>query len=187
MIPTLAKAFTRMIALVGAALSAPAIACLCSDWEPSGLEARASEYEQIFAGLIIWTETTDEPVLGAPFTTDYSGIDPGYWAKSKVLVLRVWRGAPSMVTEVWTPVASSCDLRPLPAFYFVALVKREKGRNVDRYNYCDGPLRAYATRGPATLAPGGYALLAVILGVVFIAFTWLRNKVRRKRASTGRA
>ena len=184
MTPSLGTAFKRAaITLIGAALSSTAMACLCSDWKASELEASASQYEQVFAGLIVWQSS--EPREAAPPAFGVPALDPGYWVKSKVLVLRVWRGAPPLVAEVWTPVVISCDSWPVPGSYFVALAKHESGRNVASNSECEGPLRAYATAGPATIAMAGIAATAAVLGLVAFAAVWLVKIVRRRRPSSG--
>jgi hypothetical protein len=182
----LAKAFKRAaIALICAALSTTAMACLCSNLERSELEASASRYEQVFAGLIIWQSSEPRPV---PQVASHDGpiTDPGYWVKSKVLVLRVWRGEPPVVAEVWTTVVTSCDSWPLPGYWFVALTKNEAGRNVAENSECGGPLRDYATAGPAAIAWAGLATLAAILGLAFLAVVRLMKVFQRRRAPAGR-
>jgi hypothetical protein len=164
------------IALICAALSSPAMACLCSDWEVSELEVSASQYEQVFAGLIIWQSS--EPWAATPDTPGGPAL-MGTWVKSDVLVLRVWRGALPVVAEVWTPVVTSCDSWPIPGSYFVALAKYESGRHVAAYSECERPLRAHATAGPATIAMTGLATMAAVLGLVTLAAVRLMKMVRR--------
>lgn len=185
MTPSLAKAFKRVaITLIGAAISSTAMAYSCTNWEVSELEGNASQYEQVFAGLIVWQSS--EPRAAAPPIFEGLTLDPGYWVKSKVLVLRVWRGAPPMVAEVWTPVVMDSDFRPIPGSYFVALQKYEAGRNVAAYSECERPLRAYATAGSATIAMAGFATIAAVLGLVMIAAVQLVKIVRRRRPSAER-
>ena len=178
----LAKVFAWAIALAVAAASAPASAYACYDWEASELEDTVLEYDQVFAGLIIRTERSSGPRESLPNPPGVK--QAGYWVKSKVLVLRVWKGTPPSVAEVWTNAGWGSHLPPIPASYFVALAKDEAGRIVADYSDCEGPLRDYATRGSATFTPAGYGVLAVILGLAYIAFAWLWKKVRRKREST---
>jgi hypothetical protein len=180
----LANSVVMVVSLVGAAVSAPVMACLCSDWDPSELEASASQFDQVFAGLIIWTERSTN--TEAPTSPEAAALDPGYWVKSTVLVLRVWRGTPPMVTEVWTPEVTDCDLTVIPGLYFVALVKHEGSRSVARYSDCARALRAFATKGPATFDRGGVATVGAVLGFSSIAFVWLVRIVRRRKPSTGR-
>jgi hypothetical protein len=182
----LARVFTWTIALTVVAASAPASAYFCDDWEASELEAEALQYDQVFAGLVIWTERSSEPRKPLPRTPGDPELDPGYWVNSKVLVLRVWRGSPPFVAEIWTPAGWNWHLRPMPATYMVVLAKDEAGRTVADYSDCEGPLRAYATSGPARSTPAGYGLLAAILGLAYIAFAWVRKRVRRSRAQTDR-
>lgn len=184
MIPSLSKSAAAAIALVGAALSASA--CICSNWDSAELEASVSQYEQVFAGLIIWTERSSEPQKTATASTEAPAVDPGYWIKSKVLVLRIWRGSPLMVTEVWTLVATSCDSRPIPGSYFVALAKNAAGRNVAGYSECEGPLRAFVTSRPAAFAIGGIATIGAFFGLGLIASVWLLKTIRRRKPSTER-
>jgi hypothetical protein len=181
----LAKSFAAVIALVGAALTAPAMACVCANPDPSALEASASQFDLIFSGLIISTERSSEPMEAAPASPDALAVDQGYWIKSRVLVLRVWRGTPRMVTEVWTPVVTNCDSRPIPGLYFVALAKHEASRRVAEYSDCGRALRAVATDGPAAFAIRGIATIGAVLGLSFIAPVWLFKLVRRRRPSTG--
>jgi len=176
----LAKVFTWTIALTVAAASAPASAYSCNDIEASELEARASQYDQVYAGLIIRTERSSEPRESLPIQASSPVLGPPYWVKSKVLVLRVWKGTPPYVAEIWTPAGWGSYLAPIPASYFVALAKDEAGRTVANYSDCEGPLRAYATRGSATFTPAGYGVLAVILGLAYFAFALLRKMAGEK-------
>ena len=164
---------------LAAAFTVPAMACLCSNPEPSQLEVSASKYDQVFAGLIIWQ--TSEPKAAPAVSPVGPTLDPGYWIKSKVLVLRVWRGSPPVVAEVWTEVVTSCDSRPLPGSYFVALVKKDGGRNIAGFAECDRSVREFATAGPARIVIGGFSSIAAAIGLVFIATVWLWKIVRRRR------
>jgi hypothetical protein len=187
------------IALVvfGCAFSAPAVACLCNcsvfstpGKYPIATELRPAEYyDQVFSGLIISTERTREPVVAPPIIVGktVSGEDvvedPGYWIRSRVLVLRIWRGTPSTVAEVWTPIVSDCDVPPLPGFHFVALVRTEKGRSVATNTYCDCVQKTAATEGRGAFAIPGIAITAVALGAASIALLWLVKVIRRRRPS----
>jgi len=160
------------------AFSGLAQACLCPNYDAAALEANSAKFEQVFAGLIISTERIHNRQF------EGAEVDSGSSIKSKVLVLRVWRGTPPTVAEVWTPVIDYCGIQPFPGLYFVALAKREAGRSVAEYNECNCALRAYTTQGPATFAIGGIAALGAVLGLVVAAAVWLWRIVRRKRRST---
>jgi hypothetical protein len=143
----------------------------------------------VFSGLIISTERTREPVVVPPVVVGKTASgemvveDPGYWAKSRVLALRTWRGTPSTVAEVWTPVASDCDVQPLPGFHFVALVRTEKGRSVARNTYCDCVEKAAAMEGRGVFTGAAIAVMAAALGTAVIALLWLVKVIRRRRPS----
>lgn len=186
MTPYFGKASNRAaFALIAAALSSTATACLCSNWETSKLEATASQYEEVFSGLIIWQSS--EPREALPDTLGMPALNPGSWVKSKVLVLRVWRGELPMVAEVWTPVVTSCDYWPIPGSYFVSLVEHDAGRRVAENSECAEPLRDYATSGPAKIAMSGYATIAAVLGLFTMLAVWVTKLVRRRRVRTGRS
>jgi hypothetical protein len=196
---TLRQRFNRLaklpaIALVvfGCAFSAPAVACLCSCsiFSTPGKYPRATElkpaeyYDQVFSGLIISTERTREPVVSPPVSVGNGLVeDPGHWIKSRVLVLRIWRGTPSTVAEVWTPIVSDCDVPPIMGFHFVALVRTKNGRSVAGNTYCDCTQKAAATEGRGVLAVAGIAITAAAICAAAIAFLSLVKIVRRRRLS----
>lgn len=180
-----ARSFAAVLALFGSAFSGPSMACFCSNSDSASLEASASRMNQVFSGLIIWSERVNEPVLAVADSPDALALDPGHWIKSKVFVFRVWRGTPPVVAEVWTPVVFDCDLRPIPGSYFVALAKPEAGRDVAEYSECGRALRAVATKGPAALAVGGVVAIAAVLVAGAIVSLWLMRIVRRRRTFTG--
>jgi len=140
---------------------------------------RLDEYDQVFSGLVIWTEQTREPVsVGAVSSEKFVA---GYWTRSRVLVLRIWRGTPSTVAEVWTPTGSDCDLRPIPGSDFVALVRMEKGRSIAGNTFCDCAEKAAATEGRGTFTAAGIAVIATAVGAVAIALLSLVKGIRRRR------
>lgn len=178
------------VALVvcGYAFSAPAIACVCScspllsqGKDTAVADIRPAEYDQVFSGLVISTEHTDEPVAAAGVAGEKVVEDPGYWARSKILVLRTWRGTPSQLAEVWTPVVTDCDSPPIAGFYFVALVRSENGRGVANNSRCDCHQRAAATEGRGAFAVAGIAITAVAIGAAAIALLSLVKVIRRRR------
>lgn len=175
--------FAVVLAACGIAFSGPAIACICANPDAPALEASASSVDQVFSGLIIWTERSDEPVMPSGISPDASALDPGHWIRSRVLVLRVWRGTPPVVAEVWTPVIFDCDGRPIPGSYFVALVNRDAGRDVAENSECGRALRMFSTKGPATFAIGGIVTIAAVLALGAIASVWVTRIVRRRRIS----
>lgn len=165
-----------------ATLSAPALACMCANSET--VEVTPNAYEQVFSGVVLSAEHTDEPVIAHPvFLGDGVVESRGHWIKSKVLVLRVWRGMPSTVAEVWTPNLTDCDLWPIPGFYFTALVQTEYGRRMAGNTYCDGAERTAATAGRGTFMFPGIAVFVAALGAVAIALFSLVKVVRRYRSS----
>ena len=186
----LARLLAVALVIVGGAFSAPAMACLCScsifstpAKDATATEVTPAEYDQVFSGLVISTERTSEPVRAPEVLNEKFVVDPGYWIKSKVLVLRIWRGTPSTVAEVWTPILSDCDLRPITGFHFVALVRTEKGRRVAGNTFCDCAAKAAATEGPGTFAVAGIAITAAALGAAAIALLLLVKVIRRRRRS----
>ena len=193
----LARLLAIALVVFGCAFSAPAVACLCScsvfstpGKYPIATELRPADYyDQVFSGLIISTERTREPVVVGPSVVvgkTASGEtvveDPGYWSRSRVLVLRVWRGTPSTVAEVWTPIVSDCDVQLIPGFHFVALVRTEKGRSVARNTYCDCVEKDAATQGRGAFTGASIALTAAAFGAATMALLWLVKVIRRRRA-----
>jgi len=177
----------RAFALVvlGCAFSAPAVACLCSCSEVNPAEYDQTLYDQAFSGLVISTERIDKQVSAAAISSERAVEDPGYWIRSRVLVLRVWRGAPSTVAEVWTPVVTDCDSPPLTGFYFVALVRTEGGRSVASNSFCDCSEKAAAKKGRGTFAVAGIAISAAAICAAAIALLLLVKVIRRRRPSGG--
>jgi hypothetical protein len=182
MVRWLTNPFVGLIAIAGAAVSAPAAACMCSSPDAAALEASASKFDQVYAGLIISTQRIPAAQERAPASSVATAtmIDPGYWMKSNVLVLRVWRGRPAMVTEVWTRVATSCDLAPFPGLYFVALTDDETDRGVAEYSFCNDALRSFVTQGPATFHTAGVATFGAVVGLGCVLCVWLFNTIRRR-------
>ena len=187
------------IALVvfGCAFSAPAMACFCNcsifsppPKHPDPTALRPAEYyDQIFSGLIISTEHTREPVVspmvvvGKTASGEDIVLNPGYWIRSRVLVLRIWRGTPSTVAEVWTPIVTDCDVPPVPGFHFVALVRREKGRSVAENTYCDCTQEDAVTEGRGAFAVAGIAIIAAAISAAVLAVLVLVRIVRRRRSA----
>jgi hypothetical protein len=183
MVRWITKWFTVWIAAGGVGLSTPAMACLFNDEFP--VEADASQFDQVFSGLIIWTDRFEVPPSSTPATSEFRAIDPGYWIKSKVLVFRVWRGTPPPVAEVWTLVSSDCESPPFPGLYFEASTKRDGSRSVAENSYYSRAVGKYLTRGPATFATAGVAAIGAILCFGCIMLVWLAKIVRRRVTGAG--
>jgi hypothetical protein len=188
--PCVVRRLAVALVMLGCAFSAPAVACLCSCsiFSTPGeypIKVSPTKYEQVFSGLVISTGRTGEPVVAPPIVVGKTASgetiveDPGYWIRSRVLVLRVWRGTPSMVAEVWTPNLSDCDVPLTPGFHFVALVRTEKGRSVAHNTYCDCVEKDAWTQGRGTFT-GASIALAASLGAAAIALLWLVKVVRRR-------
>lgn len=174
------------VLVFGYALSAPALACLCDCWgSAADTEITAAEYDQVFSGIVISTERIDRAAEVA--STGEVDESPGYWIRSRVLVLRIWRGAPPLVAEVWTPVATSCDTHPITGFYFLALVRSEEGRDVALSTFCDCALKAAATEGRGSFSIAGMTITATSIGVVALALISLVKVFRRRRQSVWRS
>ena len=185
---SLASSCVVWVVLFGAAFSAPIMACMCrckSSYpgaDVARLEAKAAQLEQVFAGLVISTEQIKAtPETDPALPRIAPAIDPGYWIRSKVLVLRIWRGSPPMVAEVWTRLEIDCDRRPFPGLYIDALTKHVAGRDVADFSECSCGLQAFATEGPASFAMGGIATIAAVLALGVAAFVWLSKIVRLRR------
>lgn len=177
------------LVISGCTFSAPAVACLCScsvfsspAKDSTATEFRPAEYAQIFSGLVISTERIDQPVAAAAVSGE-TVVEENYWTRSRILVLRIWRGAPSTVAEVWTPGGSSCDIPPIPGFYFVALVRAEKGRSVASNSFCDCAEKAAAREGPGAFTGAAIAIAAAAIGAAAAALLLLVRVVRRRRPS----
>lgn len=185
----LAHLLALALAVIGCGFSAPAVACLCSCsifsvGDFAGIEVKpAAEYHQIFSGLVISTERMDEPVVPAVASNEQSAEAPGYWIRSRILVLRIWQGAPSTVAEVWTPVVSSCDSPPRTGSYFVALTRSETGRNVARHSPCDCAQKAAITQAAGDFTVTGIALIVAAVSAASRVLFSLVNVVRRRRPS----
>ncbi|WP_161966015.1 hypothetical protein [Steroidobacter cummioxidans] len=173
----LARLLTFAFASFGFAFSATAVACLCGSADVGFVE----EYDEVFSGLVISTQRTDEPVADTASSGEAVVEDPGYWVRSRILVMRTWRGAPSTVAEVWAPVATNCDSPPIPGFYFVALVRSEKGRSVASNSLCDHALKAAATKERGSFAVAGITIAAAGAGAATAALLWFVKIIRRRR------
>jgi hypothetical protein len=187
----LARPLAIALVVLGSTFSAPAGACLCSCsiFSSQSRDATATEvpaeYRQIFSGLVISTERINEPVAATTVSSGEFVVDPGYWIKSKILVLRIWRGTPSTLAEVWTPVQGNCDSPPITDFHFVALVRTEKGRSVAGNSPCDCDLKAAATEGRGAFTIAGFTVTAAAAGAAVLALLWLMKVIRRRRAPAG--
>jgi hypothetical protein len=176
------------LAGAGCFVSAPAVACLCSCPLFAGGMAHSAQaevavdgYDQIFSGFVISTERTNEPVSDPPISAGENLIlDPGYWARSNILVLRVWRGAPPTVAEVWTPVLTDCESPPISGFYFDALVRTEKGRRVASNSPCGCDERAAATKERGTFTVAGLSIGAAAILAFAVVLGSLARIVRRR-------
>ena len=112
-----------MVLIVFSVSSAPAFACLCScegaatqGKRSTDLDEAAGQYDQVFSGLVISTERTAEPAIGAAnLGGGGAASDLRFWTRSKILVLHIWRGAPPTIAPPRTSpmVATRCrfDLR----------------------------------------------------------------------------
>jgi hypothetical protein len=156
-----------------------AIASICAETS----EFRPAQYNQVFSGLVISTERIDKAMSVAVAPGENVVEYPGYWIRSRILVLRIWQGVPPMVAELWTPVVTDGDAPPIPASLFVALVRSEKGRSVASNSICDGPRKAAATSGRGTFAVAGIAIIAAAVCAAAIALLSLVRIVRRRRPS----
>jgi hypothetical protein len=162
------------LVVIGCMVSAPAFACFCSC---SGSDL--SGYDQLFSGLVISTERVAR--IAKPVAGEDSLENPGYWVRTRILVLRIWRGAPSIVTEVWIPVVTDCDSPPIIASHFVALVQFEGDRSVAQKTLCNCDQNLAATEGPGSFTAAGVALAALLICAITVALLWLVNSVRRRR------
>lgn len=174
----LARPLAFAFATFGSAFSATAVACLCAS-----ADIRPVEYDEVFSGLVISTERTDDSVTGTTSSGETVVEDRGYRARSRILVMRTWRGAPSTVAEVWTPVATDCDSPPIPGSYFVALVRSEKGRGVASNSLCDYAQKAAATKQRGSFAVAGITIATAVIGAAAVALLWLVKIIRRRRPS----
>jgi hypothetical protein len=175
----LARLLAFAFASFGFAFSATAVACLCGSADVRSVE----EYDEVFSGLVISTQRTDEPVADTASSGETVVEDPGYWVRSRILVMRTWRGPPSTVAEVWTPVATDCDSPPIPGSYFAALVRSEKGRGVASNSLCDHALKAAATKERGSFAVAGITIAAAVVGAATVALLWFAKIIRRRRPS----
>jgi hypothetical protein len=187
----LARPLAVALLVFSGTFSAPAVACLCScsifsspGRGSTAAEVNSADYRQVFSGLVISTERIDEPVAATVVSTEKFVEDPGYWVRSRILVLRIWRGTPSTVAEVWTPVHTNCDWPPIVGSYFSALVRTERGRRVASNSPCDCALKATATEGPGLFAVAGLAITTSALGAIAIALLVL-VKVMGRRSPSG--
>jgi hypothetical protein len=107
--------------------------------------------------------------------------DPGFWIRSRVLVLRIWQGAPATLAQVWTPVATSCDNPPIIGTFFVARVAHEEGRSVARRSYCDCDLTAAEAVERGSIAPAGVAIVSAATALVAVLLLVSFKALRRRR------
>jgi hypothetical protein len=142
------------------------------------------QYDQVFSGLAISTERIAAPAIESENPGGAASSDLRFWTRSKILVLRVWRGAPPTIAEVWSPGGSSCDLAVMAGFHFVALVRTENGRSIARNSECDSDVMA-ATKERGTYTNAGVAIIAASFCVAALALTWLGISIRRRRRSVG--
>jgi hypothetical protein len=162
--------------------------CRCSDSEVTSsdlaaVRERHESYEQVFSGITIWTERFDELPNGGMVPSKGW---PSRWIKSHILVLRIWRGAPPTIAEVWTPDFTSCDTPPILGFHFVALGKLDNNRLVATSYTCDCAERVFATAGTSVAAPKGIAILAAATSVLaYLLYLPISSIRRRIRASAG--
>ena len=171
-------------ALVSCCCTSSAIAYICSE----ATEFRPAQYDQVFSGLVLSTERTGNTVrvAGAPLAVVHGERvveDPGYWSRSRILVLRIWQGAPPTVAELWIPVVTDADSPPIPASLFVALVRSEKGRSVATNSACARLRKAAATEGRGAFTVVGIAIIAATVCTAAIALLSLMRIVRRRRPS----
>jgi hypothetical protein len=181
-----------MILIVFSVSSGPAFACLCScegaatEGERSTeLDEAAARYDQVFSGLVISTERIAAAAIGAANEDSGAVSDLGFWTKSRVLVLHIWRGAPPAIAEVWIPGGSSCDLGIIAGLHFVALARTEKGRSIARHSECECGVMAAATKGRGSYTNAGVAIIAVTFGLAALALAWLGISIWRLRRSGG--
>jgi hypothetical protein len=132
------------------------------------------QYDAVFSGLVISTQTLPEP-SSAP--------DLRFWTKSKILVLHIWQGAPSTITEVWTPGGSSCDQAILAGFHFVALARNENDRLIAHNSDCENDVVAAATQGRGTYTKAAVTLIAAAFLVTAVVLTWSVISIRQLRRS----
>jgi hypothetical protein len=172
------------------AISEPALACLCScegnainGSRATTADATSDQYDQVFSGLVISTKRIDEPVAEAAVSGDGFVEDPGHWIRSRMLVIRVWRGAPSTMAELWTPVATNCDLPPIAGSYFVAAARTEKGRSVASNSLCECDQKAALTAGRGTFALTSVAIIGTAICAAAIVLLMLGKVIRRVRRS----
>lgn len=172
---SLVKLFSFALFICGCTSSA--IAAMCTETA----EFNPAQYDQVFWGLVISTERI-KTVVPAEVPGEIVE-DPGYWSRSRILVLRIWKGAPPTVAELWTPVVTDADFPLIPTSLFVALVRSEKGRSVATNSICDRPLKAAATESRGVFAVKGMAIIAAAVFTAALAFLLLVRMVRRRRLS----
>lgn len=170
------------------AFSPPALACICSCEHvgTQGSEAfneAVGQYEQVFAGLVISAERTYRPVNGA--TSSGRTVEVEYWTKSRIVVTRIWRGAPPAIAEVWTLSGSSCHLDVVAGLYFVALASTDNGRSVADNLDCECGVEEAATKGKGTYTKAGVALTAVTSCAAATVLIWFGLAIWRLRRLEG--
>ena len=168
-----------IIAFASSVACAPASACMmsCAYSEAGG------RYDHVFSGLIISTETIPEPTVEAASPNGAAVRDFRVWTKSKILVLRIWRGSPPTVAEVWTPGGTSCDLPMIAGFHFVALVRVENGRSIAFHTNCEGDLNMGAALGRGTYTTAGVAIIVATMCVAALGLIWLGVAISKLRRS----
>jgi len=174
---SLVKLLAFALAICGCTSSAIASICL------EATDFRPTQYDEVFSGLVVSTERIEKAVPVAVTPGEKVVEDPGYWSRSRILVLRIWRGAPPTVAELWTPVVTDGDSTPIPGSLFVALVRSQNGRSVTSNSICDGPRMAAATAGRGTFTVAGIAMIAAAVCAAAIALLSLVRMVRRRRLS----
>jgi hypothetical protein len=172
---------TFVLFVICSATSTSAIACVCScaGSATTGSPAMTEEYDHVFSGLIVSTERVDNPFAGAAISTESVVEDPGHWIRSRILVLRVWRGSPPVMPELWTPVVTDCDSPPIAGSYFVAMVRTEAGRSVASNSLCDCDQQAAMTAGRGAFARIGIALVVSSLCAAALALLILWRVLRQ--------
>jgi len=174
-------------------IAASADACICAcesstyrQMAAAGTRTVLGHYDEVFSGWILSTQRVNNPSISGGATFQGTETYPYYWVRSKVLVVRIWRGAPSVITEVWTPGGNSCDMPMLAGIHFVALVSKEGDRRIARQSMCDCGITAAATTGRGAYTAAGLTLLAILGSVVAFLLLWLSKTVRRRMFSKGR-
>jgi hypothetical protein len=175
-----AQSLAFIIFVAWCVAGAPASACMTSC---ASSEEAAARYDQVFSGLIISTEIIPEPTVDTANPDGTAVREFRFWTKTRILVLRIWRGAPPTIAEVWTPGGSSCDLPMIAGFPFVALARVEKGRSVARHTDCEGDPSTAAAKGRGAYTDAGVAIIAATFCVVALTLTWTGFAILRLKRS----